>query len=137
MKPYFYFSHFMSLESFCTFFFYLSFVSPTFTTHRAAREGGGHSISSSLPLQPASRALRYYLGDYCRELTSAHSLQPDSNREPLVSKCKSLTTKYGPCVKMSAFLFLILLLEFPWYYCFLAISLRNVLDFPVHLSRKN
>ena len=32
-------------------------------------------------------------GDYCRELTSAHSLQPDSNQEPLVSQRKSLTTK--------------------------------------------
>ena len=31
--------------------------------------------------------------DYCRELTSAHSLQPDSNREPLVSECKSLSTR--------------------------------------------
>ena len=31
--------------------------------------------------------------DYCRELTSAHSWQPDSNLEPFVSERKSLTTK--------------------------------------------
>ena len=34
-----------------------------------------------------------HITDYCRELTSAHSQQPDSNWEPLVYECKSLTTK--------------------------------------------
>ena len=76
-----------------SFFFYLSFVSRTFTNHWTAREGGGHSINSSLPLPPASQTLRHQPGDYCRELTSAHSQQPHSNREPLVSERKSLTTK--------------------------------------------
>ena len=75
------------------YFFYLGFVSRTFTNYRTAREGGGHSISSSLPLPPASQTLRHQPGDYCRELTSAHSQQPDLNREPLVSERKSLTTK--------------------------------------------
>ena len=56
-------------------------------------EGGGHFFNSSLPLPPASQTLRHQPGDYCRELTSAHSQQPDSNREPLVSERKSLTTK--------------------------------------------
>ena len=37
--------------------------------------------------------LRHQPGNYCRELTSGHSQQPDSKREPLVSECKSLTTK--------------------------------------------
>ena len=36
----------------------------------SAGEGGGNS---SLPLPPASRTLRHYLSDYCRELTSAHT----------------------------------------------------------------
>ena len=40
------------------FLFYLRFVSRTFTNHRTAREGGGHSINSSLPPPPASRTLR-------------------------------------------------------------------------------
>ena len=40
------------------FFFHLGFVSQTFTNHRTAREGGGHSINS-LPLPPASQALRH------------------------------------------------------------------------------
>ena len=39
------------------------------------------------------RKLRHQPRDYCRKLTSACSQQQDSNREPLVSKRKSLTTK--------------------------------------------
>ena len=79
--------------TFFAFFFYLDFLSRTFANHRTAGEGGGHFCNSSLLLPPASRALRHWPGDYCRELTFAHSWQPDSNREPLVSERKSLTTK--------------------------------------------
>ena len=68
------------------FFFYLSFVSRTFTNHWTAREGGGHSINSSLPLPPALQTLRHWPDDFRRELL-------DSNLEPLVSERKSLTTK--------------------------------------------
>ena len=50
-------------------------------------------FNSSLPLPPALQALRHQPCDYCRELTSAHSQHPDSNREPLVSEQKWLTTK--------------------------------------------
>ena len=75
------------------FLFYLGFLSGTFTNHRTAGEGGGHFINSSLPLPPASQALRHQPGNYCRKLTSAHSQQPDSNRESLVSERKSLTIK--------------------------------------------
>ena len=78
------------------FFFYVGFLSRTFTNHRAAGEGGGYFINSSLPFPPASQTLRYQPGDYCRDLTSAHSQQPDSNQEPLVSERKSLTTKLRP-----------------------------------------
>ena len=75
------------------FFSYLGFLSRRFTNHRTAGEGGGHFFNSSIPLPPVSQTLRHQLGDYCRELTFAHSQQPDSNWEPLVSECKSLTTK--------------------------------------------
>ena len=75
------------------FFFYLGFLSRTFTNHRTTGEGGGHFFNSSLPLPPASQTFRHQPGDYCRELTSAHSYQPDSSREPLVSWRKLLTTK--------------------------------------------
>ena len=74
------------------FFFYVGFLSRRFTNHRTAGDGGGHSINSSLPLPPALQTLRHYPGNYCRELTSAHSQQLDSNYEPLVSKRKLLTT---------------------------------------------
>ena len=77
----------------CFFFFYLGFLSQTFTNHRTAGKGGGHLFSSSLPLPPASQTLRHQPGDYYTELTSTHSQQPDLNQEPLVCKCKSLTTK--------------------------------------------
>ena len=53
--------------------------------------------------------IRDWPGDCCRELTSAHSQQPDLNREPLVSGRKLLTTnlhtldhgymKYRSCTK--------------------------------------
>ena len=72
------------LKNSIIFFFYLGFLSRTFTNLRTAGEGGGHFFNSSLPLPPASQTLRHQPGDYCRALTSAHSQQPDSNLEPLV-----------------------------------------------------
>ena len=82
------------------FFSCLGFLSRTFTTHGTAGEGGGYLFNSSLPLSSASQTLRHQLGDYCRELTSAHSQQPDSNRELLVSERKSLTTKLRALVNL-------------------------------------
>ena len=75
------------------FFFYVGFYSRTFTNPRTAGEGIGHFVNFSLLLPPASQTLRHQPGDYCKELTSAHSQQPDSNRETLVSERKSLTAK--------------------------------------------
>ena len=86
-----------ALKSFpLNFFFYLDFLSRPVTNHRTAGEGGGHFFNFSLPLPPASQALRLYQGDNCRELISAHRQQPNSNRQPLVSECESLTTKLRP-----------------------------------------
>ena len=59
--------------------FFLFEFSRTFTYHRTAGKGEDYFFNSTLPLPPASQALRHYLGDYCRELTSTHSQQPDSN----------------------------------------------------------
>ena len=56
-------------------------------------KGEGYLFNSSLLLPPASQTLRNQPGNCCIELTSAHSQQPDSSREPLVSEHKSLTTK--------------------------------------------
>ena len=75
------------------FFFYLGFLSRTFTIHGTAGEGGGYLFNSSLPLPPTSWTLRHQPGDYCRELTFAHNWQPDSNQEPLVSERKSLISE--------------------------------------------
>ena len=101
------------------FFFYLGFFSQTFTNHRTAGEGGEHFFNSSLPLPPSSQTLRNQPGDYCRELTSAHSQQPDSNREPLDSECKSLTTKlralFLPSANQIAHIFS--LSDNIWYTC--------------------
>ena len=72
------------------FFFYLGFLSSTFTIHRTAGEEGGYLFNSSLPLPPTSQTLRHCLGNYCRELTSVHSQQPDSDSD---SKRKLLTIK--------------------------------------------
>ena len=60
--------------------------------HRTAGEGRD-LLNFSLPLTSALQTLRRELGNYCRELISAHSWQPDWNQKLLVSKGKSLTTK--------------------------------------------
>ena len=74
-------------------FFYLEFLSRTFTIHRTAVEEGGYFFNSSLPLSPACRHL-----DTGQWLLQGAYLcaQPDSNQEPLVSERKSLTTKLRP-----------------------------------------
>ena len=48
-------------------------LSQTFTINRTAGNRGGYLLNSSQPLPPASQTLRHWLGDYCREFTSAHS----------------------------------------------------------------
>ena len=63
------------------------------TEDRTAGEGDGHFFNSSLPPPPDSQTPRHWPGECCKELISAHSQQPDSNRESLVSEPKSLTTK--------------------------------------------
>ena len=60
---------------------------------RQQRSVEGYFLNFSLQLLPASQSLGYKPSDYCRELTSAHSYQPNSNREFSVSKRKSLTTR--------------------------------------------
>ena len=41
------------------FFFYLGFLSRTFTNRSTAEEGGGHFFNSSPPVPPTSQTLRY------------------------------------------------------------------------------
>ena len=82
-----------SFQGYFVFFFYLGFISQPFTNRRNAGEEGEHFFNSSLPLPPASQTLRYLLGDYCKDFTSAHRQEVDSNWKPLVSERKSLTTK--------------------------------------------
>ena len=55
--------------------------------------GEGISLTPRYHFPPASQILRHEPGDYRTELTSAHSQQPDSNRQSLVFEGKSLTTK--------------------------------------------
>ena len=50
------------------FFFYLGFLSRTFTIHRTAGEGGGYLYNSCLPLPPLQRHL-----DISREITAENS----------------------------------------------------------------
>ena len=75
------------------FFFCLAFLSRPFTNYRTAGKGGGYFFNYSLPLPPASRALRHQPCDCCREYTSPHSQQSDSGRERLVSERRSLATE--------------------------------------------
>ena len=82
-------------------FFYLGFFSRTFTIHRTARERGRYLSNFSLPLPLASRTLRHQLRDCCRELTSAHSQQPDSDQELLFSKGDSFSRHIVPFIETS------------------------------------
>ena len=75
------------------FLFYLRLSFTNIHESNDCRGRGGHFFNSSLPLPLASQTLRHQPGDYCTELTYAHSQQSKSNREPLVSERKSLTTK--------------------------------------------
>ena len=72
-----------------TFFFYLGFLSETFTNHRTAGEGEGISLTPHYHFHPIHRHL-----EISRAFATERSLlqQPFSNREPLVSERKSLTT---------------------------------------------
>ena len=75
------------------YFFLSGFSFTSIHESQDCRGRGGHVFISSLPLPPASQTLRHWPGDHCRELSSAHSQQPDSSWEPLVSERKLLTTK--------------------------------------------
>ena len=81
-------------------FSYLFFFSKPFTNHRTEGEGVGNFLNSSLPLPPASQTLRHQSDDYRRGFNPAHRQQPDSNRKPLLSKRKSLTTKLRALICM-------------------------------------
>ena len=54
------------------FFFYLDFLSRTFTNHRTAWEEGGHLFISSIPLPPASQTLRHYSRAITAESSPLH-----------------------------------------------------------------
>ena len=76
---------------FVVFFFYLGFLSQTFTGQQ--RKGEGIYLTPLYHFHPLHGQL-----DISRAITAessppAHSWQPDSNREPLVSKRKLLNTK--------------------------------------------
>ena len=66
------------------FFFLSGFFSRIFSIHRTVGEVGDYLLISFLPLPTASQALRHQLGYCCRELTSVHSWQPETNMESLV-----------------------------------------------------
>ena len=95
------------------FFFYLSFLLQPFTNHWTAWEGGGHLFNSSLPLPPALQTLRHQAGDYCRELTSAHRQQPDSNWEPLGQVGQNLSLIVPKNLSLMAF-FMLSWFSFLW-----------------------
>ena len=67
----------------------LVFHSRTFSIHMAAEEGERYLFNSSLPFPPATQTLRHQPGDCCRELTSSHRQQSDSNREPYIYFCNT------------------------------------------------
>ena len=83
---------FLYIYTYIYLYFLSGFSFTNILESQDAGKGVGHFINSSLPLPLASQALSHQPDDYCRELTSAHSQQPESNQEPFVSERKSLTT---------------------------------------------
>ena len=75
------------------FFFYLGFLSRTFTIRRTQVDRRDNKSSSLSPLYLFHALHRLLPCDYCRELTAPHSQQPSSSWEPLISERKSPTTK--------------------------------------------
>ena len=85
---------------------YLGFLSWTVTIYMTAGEegGGGYLFNSSLTLPPTSQKML----DISLAITTESSLQLYSNQEPLVSKCKLLTTELcgkQPLVSMKTWIF--------------------------------
>ena len=88
------FLHVVKHNLFVFFFFYLAFASRIFTIHRTAGEGGGYLLIFILPISSASQALRHYLDYCCRELTSAHSWQPESKKRFILSVVLERTVRF-------------------------------------------
>ena len=82
--------YFPSIPSISGIFFFVDFLSRTFTIHSTAGEGGGHFVISSLPFHSPRRHL-----DVSQAITgrSSHSWLLDSSRKTLISERKSQTTK--------------------------------------------
>ena len=81
----FYWMKYCSIDNHCTtvcttfFVFIWVFFHENLRFSGQQGEGGGYFFHSSLSLPPASQTLRYYLGDYWRECTSAHSRSRTGN----------------------------------------------------------
>ena len=84
---------FVCFVSLCSYF--LSRISCTdiYDSQDSRERVGEYLFKFSLPCPPASQTLRRQPGDYCKELTSTHSQQTISNRKPLVSERRSVTTE--------------------------------------------
>ena len=90
------------------FYFLSGFFSRIFTIHRIVGERGDYLLISFLPLPTASQTLRHQLGYCCREVTSAHSWQPESNMESLLHALQNSLFLYlhwqllllGKCLKL-------------------------------------
>ena len=64
--------------------FSVFFFSKISTIHRTSGEGGDYLLIFFQTLPSASQTLRHQLGYCCRELTSAHSWQPELHMKSLV-----------------------------------------------------
>ena len=98
-------------------FFYLGFLLRTFTNHRTVGEGVGHFFNSSLPLPPASQTLSWAATAESSPLHIARG-ELESNREPLISECKSLTTNTHTTIKFVLLNFIIVDYFILLYHCY-------------------
>ena len=71
----------------------MGFFSQPFTNQRMQWKGEGISLTPHYHFHLLHRHLRHQPGNYCREFTSTHRQQLDSNQESLVSECKLQTNK--------------------------------------------
>ena len=87
--------------------FVLVFLSRTFSIHWTAEEGERYLFNFSLPLSSATQTLGHQPGDYCREVTSAHSQQPDSNRELYTYLCNTYIHIYCIYIYIHIYIYII------------------------------
>ena len=78
-----------------TLFFSIRVFFHEYHDSQGSRGRGRLFLNSSLRLPPTLQTIRHYPGYCCRELTSVHSWQPDSNQKPFAKHWATSPLKFA------------------------------------------